>query len=655
VLKNGWTLQFMEAIILQGVSTLNFLTSTREAPSGLSVANLQKNVFVEPPKPVSHVLNAAFFEVLDAVYKNHLYNLRESFGLSKSSHRDREKWAKGMEAYWTELVREVQKWTVHRKSEIRTLRTNAIDQAPIEIVLDRMRNNLLWITKGLFNSNLFGMSFPTPAPLLSPMFLLDVSESVIALKPWLELTWKWIDPYAMSSSANQLSYGTTFALQDALDRFKPSIDTQQLVWTIASEIFCMRTDALVALRNADAAAKTTPQPPKFSALPIFNDKDKPKVLADLVEAALKDWRARSTQDVITSRGLRRRDLPDHARNNLLTIGDRGVLINALACTYFPWADCPPNQIKGRLVAAAQRALQALWLSNHQEATYYEIDAYWVLREAIFKILSTKTKTFKEWWDMADYPFEGAPQMPASSQGPDAISTRGQLSAQSKANAIQSGTEKAIQAIIKVLCTEEVGAIPVPVDEKKSDYRPFEEVHEAAMALFEAMAVASLRAQSVYTDPSQERLSIISKKQRADFLAKFDVPTSFEPAPFDVIETYYASFDADQLSNLDVFGPGSLAFEKRQKLVMATKKKVPKSASRVNNEEEESSRSITVVSDLGTVLVKDTPERSSALVKQGEGAVFSSPIIEDDLRFKASIISEFDFDEDEDIYEKSDRE
>jgi hypothetical protein len=184
-----------------------------------------------------------------------------------------------------------------------------------------------------------------------------------------------------------------------------------------------------------------------------------------------------------------------------------------------------------------------------------------------------------------------------------------------------------------------------------------------MALFEAMAVASFRAQSVYTDPTHERLSIVSKKQRVDFLDKFDIPASFEPAPFDIIETYYASFDKDQLSNLDVFGPGSLAFEKRQKLVNTTKKKVSKSSAKIVNEEEEeeeeeeeASGSITVVSDLGKVLVKGTPDHTSASVKQGETVVFSSLIIKDDLMFKANIISEFDdFEDEENFYERSDEE
>ena len=121
-----------------------------------------------------------------------------------------------MNTYWSKLTKELQKWASLRKAEIRSLCADAINCAPIEAALDRMVKNLVWIMKGLFNSTLFGMQFPTPASLLSSMFLLDVSESVTVLKPYLELTWRWKDLYLMSSS-----YGTTLSIIDLLDCHNP--------------------------------------------------------------------------------------------------------------------------------------------------------------------------------------------------------------------------------------------------------------------------------------------------------------------------------------------------------------------------------------------------------------------------------------------------
>jgi hypothetical protein len=617
--------QFMEAMILQGVSTFNFLTSGVALLNGMQLGEAQRRIHEIPPKPVSDVLNKAFFDMLDAVYKKHLYGLREFFGLSRSSQRDREKWAKAMDDYWVDLCKEVKKWSTHRKMEIRNLRTSdSINQAQIETVLDKMVPNLIWITKGLFNSRLFGMEFPTPAPLLSPMFLLDVGESVTALRPWLDLVWRWIDPYLMSGSATHYSYGTTLSIVAALDRLEPITDTLQIVWALASEIFCMRTDALVALRNIDMAAKMTPVFPKFTSIPRFEDMYPAKDLSNVIIACLKAWRASSSKEVIKSGALQKDKMPSDGSHNVLQLPKGAVIINALTCTYYPWAACPNNQVSGRLTSTAQKAVQLLWSIYHQEETYGGVKGYWVLRAALEAVLS-ETTGFETWWDSIECPFEGDPRMPSSPQGSQVVSTRGQLSRQSKAQEIQLGTEKAIHAIVKILCTEESGAIPVPVDDHRSDFRPFEEVYDAALALFEAMAVASFRAQSVYTNPRQERLSIISNKERAKHLASFDIPDRFKPAPFEVIETHYAAFDASQLSGLDVFGPGSLAFQKRKSLVESKGKK-PK----ITAEDDKT---------LGTVLVEGTPVKKKAVD-------FSSPVVDDDLMFKVNIIKGLHYEEDD---------
>lgn len=595
-------MQFMEAIILQGVIALDFLSSTQDHSEDLSVDDVGKKMIQTPPIPVPGVLNAAFFDILDAVYKKHLYKIREFFGLSKSSQRDQETWASAMEAYWVEIEEEVKKWCAIRKREIGLLRVDTVDVSQIESVLNKMTSSLTWINNGLFNTVAFGMWFPSPAPLLCPMFLLDVSESVTTLKDWLDLIWRWLDPYVTSSMATARFHGSSLSVMASLRSMVPLVEERELMWAIASEIFCMRTDAVVALRNADKAAKTSPLAPGFSALPMFEDM-KPKTVCSVVNIALKAWRSSSTPDVINSGALRMRNLHKDQKHNIQNLPNGEVILNSLAATAFPWAACPSNQVTGRLQSASQTAVQALWVSDHQNNTYSDIKAYWVLRHAIQELLQDMTTGFKGFWDGLECPSEDQPKMPSSPQGPESISTRGQLSAQSKANAIQIGTEKAMQAIVKILCTEETGAIPVPEDETKSDFQPFEEVHEAAMALFESLAVASCRAQSVYQDPGHDRLSIISKQKRTECLATFDIPRSFKPAPFDVIQTHYASFDSEQLSSLDVFGPGSLAFQKRKEL--NSKKKSPDLVPL--------SQGAIITVDEGNVLVEDTPLQAKTAV------------------------------------------
>jgi hypothetical protein len=635
------TMQFMEALILQGASALDLLSSSRAFPGGLSIAEARKSVVQNPPKPVPEVLNATFFDVLDAVYKKHLYTIREFFGLSKSSQRDRETWALAMDEYWREVSEEIEKWCTSRRSEIAGLRASTIDRAQVGVILDQMPMNLTWISKGLFNSTTFGMRLPTPAPLLCPVLLLDVNESIITLKPWLELVWRWLDPNVMCNSAVARFHGSSGSILASLERYKPVIETQELLCSIASEVFCMRTDALVALRNADTAGKTGPQPPSHSSLPMFGDLRAKDLLSTIVPA-LKLWRNNSPPEVIKSRALRYRDLHEDPKQNLEELPNGRVIIGALVITAYPWAACPINQLGGRLTAAANNALQALWIRNHQAQFYREIPAFWVLRHAIYGLLKDLTTGFIGFWDGLVYTSSAEPQMPPSSQGPDSLSTRGQLSGQSKANAIQAGTEKAIQAIAKILCSEEAGAIPVPVDEDKSEFQLFEEVHEAAMSLFEALAVASFRAQSVYNDPGHDRLSIISRQQRREHLARFDLPESFQPAPFDVIETHYASFDSNQLGSLDVFGPGSLAFQNRKKLIEKKKGKKAQAAEMLLSPTQG-----------GIVLVEETPTKAPK--EKGRAVEFSSPILEDDIVAKVDLIKDFDISDSEEIYDMDEEE
>jgi hypothetical protein len=616
----------MEAIILQGVTVLDFLTCSNTLPQGgLSISQAQAQLLKEELTPVPDVLNAAFFEMVDRVYKAHLYEIREFFGLSKSSRRDRDKWAKVMDTYWADLYKEFKKWSVNRKTEIKRLRMDTVHMSQIETALDRMALNFLWISKGLFNSTHFGMQFPTPAPLLCSSFLLDVSESIVTLKSYLNLAWRWTDVFAMHLQAIELSSGTTFSLVHIIDRMKPKVPSQQVVWAICSEIFGMRTDVLVALCNAEKNPKVGPLPPKFGALPMIDDY-KPADLVETLVAALKAWRNKSSEEIIKSRGLRTRDVPEDGNFNLINLPSGAIIINALSSTYYPWADCSNSQLTSRLRSVARFGIQAIWLSDHQENTYSTIPGYWVLRASIEKILVSQT-AFKSWWDCIDCPEEGEPEMPLSSQGPDTISTRGHLSGKSKANEILSGTQKTIQTIIKALCTEEAGAIPVSED--RSEYGPFEEVHAAAMALFEALAVASFRAQSIYTHPNQDRLVMISKAKKVDCLSRFDFPSTFKAAAFEDVKTYYAPFDTEQLNNLEAFGPGSLAGQKGK---LVSKKRIAKPET------------------VSTVLVEGTPVKTPTKNPQvtGDVADFSSPTIEDDLLFKVNLVQSMNLD---DMYEE----
>jgi len=639
----------MEAIILQGVAAFDFLTSSGPALSSkLTLNGARKRVIDQPSKPVPEVMNAAFFEILEGAYKTHLAKHQESFGLSKSSSRDRKAWATALEKYWEDLLAKLQPWMVLRKEEIKALRSDTIDRTQLEGILDQMTDRLTWISRGLFNSIDFGMQFATPAPLLSPVFLLDVGKSITELKPWLELTWRWLDFFVMSKEAIQRSQGSSLSLISTLKRFAPTVNAQQALWAIASEIFSMRFDGLVEFRDKDKAAKSSPTPPSYTSLPMFGDL-RPKAYSDVVSSSLKAWRAVTKAEVIDLRPPRYRDLPEDVKDNILGLPGGNVILNALHLTSYPWAACPGNQVSGRIQATTHAALQALWLRDHQESTYSEIQAFWVLRTAISDALEKHTTGFKGWWDRLEYPSAEEPEMPPSSQYPSSVSTRSALSGQAKATAIQMGTESAVLDMVKILCQENAGGIPVPVSGGRTEIKLFEEVYDAAMKLFEAVAVASFRAQSVYLHPDQNHLAIVGKQKRQELMERLDISGSFQPAPFKVIETYLAPFDAEHLSTLDVFGPGaSIAFQKRKSLVDQKKKKSKQGGS----------GNTTLVAQTppqaGTILVEDTPKQAKASKKAHTADFLTPPFdgLPDEVLAQVNLfgVGEEEVDTHDDIYE-----
>ena len=646
----------MEAIILQGISTFDFLTSAGPALSSkLTLSQGRERVLDSPSRPVPEVLNAAFFDILEGAYKTHLAKHHESFGLSKSSSKDRKAWATAFEKYWEDILAKLQPWMVNRKEEIKALRSDAIDHAQLEGILDQMTGRLSWISSGLFNSIEFGMEFPTPAPLLSPIFLTNMGKSITELKLWLELTWRWIDFFAMSKEAIQRSQGSSLSIISTLRRLEPvsTVSAQQVLWAIASEIFSMRFNGLIELRDKDTAAKSSPSLPTYQNLPMFGDR-RPKAYFEIVSSGLKAWRAITQPGVIDSHPPQYCELPKDIKDNILGLPGGNVILNSLRLTSFPWAACPANQVSGRITAATHAALQALWLRDHQESTYSNIPAFWVLRTAVSDALEKYTSGFKGWWDKLEYPSEDEPEMPPSSQYPTSCSTRSLLSGQAKATDIQMGTESAVFDMVRILSSENAGGIPVPGDGGRMEIKLFEEVYDAAMKLFEAVAVASFRAQSVYLHPDQNHLAIIGKQKRRELVERLDISRAFQPAPFEVIETYLASFDAEHLGTLDVFGPrASIAFQKRKSLVDQKKKKQREQGASGSGD------TTLVAQTPSTILVEDTPEQAKApkKAKINEKKVIDFPTppfdgLPDDVLVQVNLFGdgEEEVDAHEDIYE-----
>jgi len=209
----------MEAIIDQGVDALDFLLSPMELDPSLSVEKARILLLDNPPVPYRQLINTKLILVLETVYKNHLYAVRDKMGLN-TSRRDREEYAKAHHRYHKDLTTAITDWGQARKLDFRTGSRTQI----LHNTIDGMENKLDWIlVKGLFHTVSFGLVFDYAPPLLCQMFLVDFSLPLIDLGGWIRIIWSILDPFAISASAISYYRGATPTLLHAIERYAPKI------------------------------------------------------------------------------------------------------------------------------------------------------------------------------------------------------------------------------------------------------------------------------------------------------------------------------------------------------------------------------------------------------------------------------------------------
>jgi len=549
----------MEALILQGVVTLDFLFSTINASAKEgNVPKLQQMLSRGPAEPVQDIVDADFFLQADAVYKNTLLPVRELFGIQDHSCRDQAKFTEAYREYVMSLEQVLLTWAANRKM---TLAKS--DQPPAEYakVLDGFKNRLQLVLKyGLFNCTAFGMTFPTPPPLLTGLFLLDVGGSLTGLRPWLDFVMQWIDPNVLVGAAIQGFGGTSLMFQSAIERFAPRKGTQVALNKVLACIFKYRSTALVQMRNADTSAGRHPSHMTIKKVADGYEQNWKDDLAKL-GAVLKTWRSRAAgaKDDLNKAPPLLKHLPPEQEGVLKRIKDGDILLNALVETCFPWAFGSPNTMTHRLQSAVAAASQSLLLTIYQKKSYLSLDNFIALRQELESVLKSATSNFKQFWDLMEIE-DGHVLVPSSSQEP--FSTRTRVSLDARAKEIQKFTKQAVRSIVKLVSNKDAGGIPVALDEHSGIPHPHEDVYFAAKALFEAMAVASHRAQSIYTDPMGDRSAQLTRQMISALYTALDIPDTFQPAPDAVVAAYYTQTDIEELTQLESMGDGSLALQRR---------------------------------------------------------------------------------------------
>lgn len=217
----------MEAIIMQGVTTLNFLFSSISLSVEHTVDHIRSRLIEHPPEPVEGIVDIEFFALADKVYKDILFRHRERFGIQYHSLRDQILFEEVFKNYIKVLKKVLFNWVNARKSQLAK-----VPGAPQHYtkVLDGFLPRLEWVLdRALFNSAKFGMPLMTPPPLLTLLFLTDISSSLSSVKAWIDIPLLWIDPYATNGIAVTDFGGVSMSLRNVLCRFEPNSDTQSLL------------------------------------------------------------------------------------------------------------------------------------------------------------------------------------------------------------------------------------------------------------------------------------------------------------------------------------------------------------------------------------------------------------------------------------------
>jgi hypothetical protein len=506
--------------------------------------------------PVDGVVDAEFFVIADKVYKDILYRHRELFGIQDHSQRDQALFKGVYKEYVKVLKKELIAWTATRKSKLSTIPGAPSNYAK---VLDGFPARLDWIfDRGLFNSSEFGMRFSTPPPLLTLLFLTDISTSLTTLKPWLDIALQWIDPYATNANAIAQSGGITFSIENCLQRLEPKKSTQYLLHDVLACIFSYRTVTLVEMRNLDATRDHSPSTikPKDIEAEGHNWKEESVVVVDI----LRNWKAaaQAAKHDLANHAPPLTSLPLKDKEVLMKIKDSNILLNALVKTFYPWAKGSTSSSNHRIQSAMSTAMGSLALCFHEIWHYSNLDSFTALRAALNTLLSTGTSKFEGFWDC----IEASAELPIPSSSQEPFSTRTRVNLAGRATEIQRKTKKAVSEIIRLLSDKDVGGIPVAVDENHGVPQPHENVYYAAQALFEEVAIASHNAQTIYTEPTRDRRVQPTRRERGFLYKTLDIPSSFCPAPDDQTAMYYTEIDTEELAQIEALGDGSKALQRR---------------------------------------------------------------------------------------------
>ncbi|KAF9521603.1 hypothetical protein CPB83DRAFT_841135 [Crepidotus variabilis] len=528
-------LQFMEGFLLQGKSTLDFLSSCFDAKdkrmSFVEMEHLRLEITGEPYLPVHDLLDSGFFDCLDEAYETHLHAHIELFG--SSAAEDTDCFDTAFDRYSCMLTQALLRWGRERgEGATRDDHRRSLAGFP---------NRLGLVLDGLFNSDSFGISFSTGLPLMCPKFYKDLTDLLCRRI----ISWEWLDPYAEQDDIVDHFLGYTSFLKEALLSLRPVDSVDSVFAKILSAVFSESSSLLNLVVSKWGPANRQPGRNLTDLTGSRQWARQKEIIATIVEglmarpAGLTDKPEESLFD-------------SHLLSDLLVLENGRALVNCLTKTVYPWWKLEASAAK----VADDVVVNVIW-SVCSRRSYEPAQP---LRTHLRTLLRQYTSSFDSFWDGP-----GSHLMVVHSP----VMRRHE-------DAMYHMMRRLVKEIAAELCNENTGAVPIPVDAYHAIFRPHQEVFAAAKNLFTAIAVASHQARDVRFNPfPNRRQSPLSPSFVQSLYQDLGVDTLLLPASDNDALAFYAPHSEESAVEGLSLGHGHVALTKRKSNNLTSPSRTPK--------------------------------------------------------------------------------
>ncbi|KAF9523201.1 hypothetical protein CPB83DRAFT_899017 [Crepidotus variabilis] len=639
----GWRVSaspIMQLILAQGVSCLEYLFSHHDPNLKQTDREIRHSItpLFEADMAIPNIADHSFFVIVHEAYTSLLYPHREAFGLTSHSTRDSNAYQQAHKEYVAKLTKKLATWAKERSEFFKSSAAPPLEaQAVLETFPKRLE---VVLSRGVLQSVNWGMPMPvTKYPILSGCFIIDIAKQLDSIKVQLSMVLAWIDPYLGLNFPSGQATGLMPPLVHAIDRLNPRhLESDGVINKLLGCIFNQRGSALLRMKTLVAACTSTVDSVQLSD--IGKSEDWGTTTKQAIASFVKAWRsnasAKYSRDILSHGPPPVESMPENELKtgaiSKLEQEDQDLIISALVNTYYPWAGGEANTTHNRNQSTANRAFEAVKFALFTSRHFSLDPAVVALRIQLADILSHYTINFKWYWDgvVLEEEEDDEEVLPPSSQAN--FSNRSATALNAEANSIALHTKNVVQQIASLITHKDAGAIPVMTNDKDKDkvvYHVAEDVYYAAETLFEALAVASARAQRMYTHPTTDRRLQLPRSEVKELAAAVAPSIMFTPAPQEDTDLFYSHCNMEELADVKSFGIGSLLLQKRIASAAAKQEKMANKKSKVK------AGKMKMVEEPKP---KKTLEDTAASSDYGDGGFNDATLMEIDLSGEDKILS-----------------